>query len=147
MTAKKEIHKCPFCDKTFSKQWRVINHIRQCRGRGHGPMGDLPEGFNPNTYTYDKQGVKAATDPLHTNTQPQTQPEPQPQTKEGSTDFKVEVINPPIKSTTEILLCPDCNTPKTEWLNINQVDEATADEKRAYDYMCPNCGELIKINE
>lgn len=138
MTKKKTPYKCPFCDKEFTTKWRVTNHIRQSRTEYHGKMGELPEGFNPKDYTYNKIGSKIRNPNIS---------EPEKIEKVDPENMKVELINPPIKSATEILLCPDCNTPKTEWININQVDEATAEEKRVYDYMCPKCKELIRLDE
>ena len=135
MTKKKTPYKCPFCDKKFTARWRVTNHIRQSRMIDHGAMGEMPEGFNPKNYHYDMEGTT-----ITKKVENIEEPEPQ-------NNMNVEIINPPIKSKTEILLCPDCNTPKTEWININQCDEATADEKRAYDYICPKCKELIKLDE
>ena len=124
--------KCPFCKKTASKKWIIVNHIRQSRSGDHGPMGELPEGFNPETL----ENVKPTSNP---DVEPSTPDKVKPDISH------VEVINPPDKKKVDILVCPDCGTPKTEWININQVDDATEEEKRVYDYCCPNCKELIKL--
>lgn len=130
--------KCPFCGKSFSDRWRVVNHVRQSRTGDHGPMGSLPDGFDPQTLNFDGSTVPGVQDNKTED----------PDTKIIDPDLSnVTIINPPVKSKTEILLCPDCNAPKTDWININQVDDASADEKRAYDYMCPECKELIKLHD
>ena len=138
MTKSKKTYKCPFCDKSFAREWRLTNHIRQSRSGEHGPMGEMPEGFDPDTYQLAKKSLM----PIK-----KTEMDQKNKTLKKNNKMKVELINPPIKSTTDILLCPDCNTPKTDWIAIRYVDEATADEKRAYDYMCPKCKELIKLDE
>lgn len=135
----KKTYQCPFCDKSFSREWRLTNHIRQSRTGEHGPMGDMPKGFDPDTYLLKKPGLISSEKEI----KPPNQSEPE--NMPGK--MNVEVINPPIKSKTDILLCPDCNTPKTEWIAIRYVDEATAEEKRVYDYMCPSCKELIRLDE
>lgn len=127
--------KCPFCPKTADKSWKIVNHIRQSRSGEHGPMGQLPPGFNPESLY---------------NTQPNTDLDVKPPTPENdklqkTTNSNVELINPPKTKIIEIKVCPDCGTPKADWININQLDEATEEEKRVYDYCCPNCKELIRL--
>lgn len=125
--------KCPFCKKTSDKKWIIVNHIRQSRSGEHGPMGELPEGFNPQTLENVKPDIQPST--------------PDEVKHENNVNTTVELINPPKKKKINILVCPECETPKSEWININQVDEATAEERQVYDYCCPNCKELIRLNE
>ena len=134
---KNKYFKCPYCDKRFNKDWKVVNHIRQSRSGDHGQMGSLPEGFN-------KKVLSWGTDEVDTESVPEVKTEDE---NTDSDNYKVTVINPPKVTQKSILLCPDCNTPKTEWININQIEDASDDEKRSYDYYCPNCKELIKIDE
>ena len=48
--------------------------------------------------------------------------------------------------------CPDCGTTKSEWVLLEQAEEygiavPTEEELEKYDYICPNCSELIKTSD
>jgi len=63
-------------------------------------------------------------------------------------DYEAEIapdegITPVITKVRKLESCPECGTPRSEWININQVDDATEEEKQMYDYVCLKCKELI----
>ena len=48
-------------------------------------------------------------------------------------------------------LCPDCVAPQSEWISTEDAEDYNINlndvEKQNYDYICPNCNELIKISD
>ena len=58
-----------------------------------------------------------------------------------------EVINPMITKVRKLESCPDCDTPKADWIQLDQLDEddppLTEEELQKYDYICPKCRELL----
>jgi len=48
-------------------------------------------------------------------------------------------------------LCPDCRTPQNKWINTEDAEDydinLTCEEKQKYDFVCPECNELINIDD
>ncbi len=58
-----------------------------------------------------------------------------------------ESITPVITKVRKLESCPECGTPKSEWIQLDQLDaddpQPTEEEMLNYDYICPKCYELI----
>lgn len=126
--------KCPCegCNKSYDKKWKLINHIRQSRSGTHGEMGKLPPGFNPDSLTIGEPETSE-------NVKPEVEPS-------ENQNMNVEIIKPPKKKPIETLTCPDCGSPKADWIRIEET-RATEEQKRIYQYVCGNCHELIRVTE
>lgn len=132
-------YKCPYCPKEFAIPWKLVNHVRQSGGN-HGPRYSLPKGFDPKELkpfdsNVSTEGLANVSKPFDSNVSMKP------------IDSNVEVIEPPEKKIVENKVCPDCGSPKEDWININQFPNATEEERQEYDYVCPSCEELIKVKK
>lgn len=127
------MNKCPYCDREFDTPWQMVNHVRISAGP-HGKKYRMPEDFKLNVSTGENKPLDKPLEPNVSN---------------DSNVSNVQGIDPPEKPVVTNQLCPDCETPKADWIAVSQAEEhdinLSAEERKEYDYICPKCMELMRV--
>lgn len=134
---------CPFCKAEFDTVLQLENHVRLSSG-DHGPKHSMPEGFNV--------GVSNVSGPPSPNvSESNVSQTPDPNVSKGPQDgdlTQIQKVAPPVTKT--VIKCPDCGSTKEDWISVNAEDSGynlTEEMKEEYDFICTNCGELLKVRE
>ncbi|MBA7496673.1 hypothetical protein ES702_07282 [subsurface metagenome] len=138
---------CPYCND--GKDWKMkhllVNHIRQSSG-DHGEKYHFPADYK------ERMGEVTGEENTHSEEGEQS-PDPhieKPTEKPNiPTETKITKVDPPEIPVVKDHKCPDCGTPKTDWINTKEAFKheinLSYDEIAEFDYVCPECYELIKV--
>ena len=138
-------YECPYCGNEYPMKHLLVNHIRQSSGE-HGAKYKFPDdykermGIEPKGEGINNSGGDPASPPAN---------DPAEEKPNIPTETKVVKVDPPEIQVIKDHKCPDCGTPKTEWIATREAHKheinLSYDEISEFDYVCPKCYELIKV--
>ena len=147
-----EEYKCPYCDKSFKMKHLLVNHVRQSSSGDHGKKYTLPNDFKEKIKIEQNKPQKQQLEQdLNQNDVPaeSLQQEEKPKVEQNKPIQNITHVDPPEIPITKTLKCPDCGLDKSEWINVKEAYKydlnLSKEEIAEYDYVCPNCYELIKV--
>jgi len=142
-----ENFKCPYCEKSYPMKHLLVNHIRQSSG-DHGKKYSFPADYkekikNGNVESNNtKMEVKESSPEVGEN----------PNVEGGNETVNTEIhkVDPPEIPIVKTSKCPDCGNDKANWITTREAHnhEITLSYKEIeeFDYVCPQCNELIKTH-
>lgn len=138
-------YKCPYCGNEYPMKHLLVNHIRQSSG-DHGEKYHFPDDYK------ERMGVEKIEETQSGEGEVKTHDPPaDPETEKPNipTEKKIIKVDPPEIPVIKDHKCPDCGTPKSEWINTREAHKheinLSYDEISEFDYVCPKCYELIKV--
>jgi len=139
-----ETFKCPYCEKEYPMKHLLVNHIRQSSG-DHGAKYHFPDDYKERMGNYLEEKSSGGED----QSPAENPPESPPNDPETSTETKITKVDPPETPITKDYKCPDCGTPKADWIATREAYKheinLNYEEISEFDYVCPKCYELIKV--
>jgi rubredoxin len=140
-----EKFKCPYCGNEYPMKHLLVNHIRQSSG-DHGAKYHFPDDYKERMGMENNEEIPSGGED---QSPANISPESPPNDPETSTETKITKVDPPETPVTKDHKCPDCGTPKADWIATREAYKheinLNYEEIAEFDYVCPKCYELIKV--